>query len=296
MSSPFPCEWQVFKGSEYLTFRRATMEDGNMGAVLLVPLDDKHQITGRFRIQVIGEGNIYIRIPAHAVVPGLPDFGTNYFLELACNTQDVTFEQDSVVGRWRDVEELIRARLIGVTDEEGHALGPDRLLSALQVQATEKTCVGASIRWAIGVSENKTLQLELQGLPTQAKYLHKANLKGENAISVLHRAFPLASDMFDGQSASGMVPMFFAEDQAGAFTSLTNHPAKVLEGISRINARLLHMEHMSLTEARAYLQRKQRAARGTLAFPPSKHPVSKRPRVAFNTGEDPGRTIFAYRC
>ena len=129
----------------------------------------------------------------------------------------------------------------------------------------------------MGDDEDGDLRLELQALPTQAKYLQKANLKGENSVSILLGEFPLATMMFNSNSIGSPVPLFFSPYPAAATSYLGRNPEIAKTDIGRINNRFLRMEHLSLTEAVSYLAKKHRAAKGTTACPVPRGPQHSSP-------------------
>jgi hypothetical protein len=74
--------------------------------------------------------------------------------------------------------------------------------------------------------------------------------------------------MFDGVFASGLVPIFFSSTPTHTRNFLQQNPEVVKEAVQIVNARLLHMEHLSLQEAIAHLNNKKgRMAKGVPAYP-----------------------------
>jgi hypothetical protein len=118
------------------------------------------------------------------------------------------------------------------------------------------------------MSEDKLPRFEMQGLPTGACNVQKKFFSSDNSVSVLLGCFNLNADMFDGSFAHGLVPIFFSANPVQAKVFLDKNPSAAKEAILSINSRFLHMEHLSLEEAAAYLQAKKgRIAKGTAAFP-----------------------------
>jgi len=118
------------------------------------------------------------------------------------------------------------------------------------------------------MSEDKLPRFEMQGLPTGACNVQKKFFSSDNSVSVLLGCFNLNADMFDGSFAHGLVPIFFSANPVQAKAFLDKNPSAAKEAILSINSRFLHMEHLSLEEAAAYLQAKKgRMAKGVAAFP-----------------------------
>ena len=140
--------------------------------------------------------------------------------------------------------------------------------STSSAPAQEPEPIGASVRWAVGIDEQNEPRLELQGLPSAAKYLTKKFFTNDNSVSVLLGSYPLQADMFSGSFAKGLVPIFFSSSRAAAQQFLQANPNKAKETIQAVNQRFLHMEHLILEEAAAYLKAKKlRAPKGIPAFP-----------------------------
>jgi hypothetical protein len=118
------------------------------------------------------------------------------------------------------------------------------------------------------MDQEKNPRLEFQGLPIAAASIQKKFFNTDNSVSVLHGAFPLNADMFDGIFASGLVPIFFSSTPTHTRNFLQQNPDVVKEAVLSINARLLHMEHLTIQEAISHLcAKKGRMAKGTPAFP-----------------------------
>jgi|688.fasta_scaffold336490_1 hypothetical protein len=132
----------------------------------------------------------------------------------------------------------------------------------------EPQLTSASVRWAVGMDQEKNPQLEFQGLPAAAANLQKKFFSSDNSVSVLHGVFQLSADMFDGVFASGIVPIFFSSTPTHTRNYLQQNPDVVKEAVQTTNSRFLHMEHLSVQEAVAHLSAKKgRMAKGTPAFP-----------------------------
>ena len=166
----------------------------------------------------------------------------------------------------------IRQGTIPVTDGEGQLVPREFIINQLNPASTSSTTdsspPGACLRWAIAMDEEKAPRFEIQGLPTASSNINKKYFSGDNAVSVLLGSFPLNADFFDGSFASGFVPIFFSENPTAAQNFLNKNPDVAKEAIQAINSRMLHMEHLTMDEAVAYIQaRRGRMAKGSAAFP-----------------------------
>ncbi len=121
--------------------------------------------------------------------------------------------------------------------------------------------VGASVRWALAAALYKTLRYELQLLPVRARLLNKQNLRQDNVLSVLLLDIPVKMDLFDDPLVAGPVPHLFAPNKETCEKLLDCRDLSgLLDDIRAINRRILAMEHVSLLEAVAYMQGRERSA------------------------------------
>jgi hypothetical protein len=72
-------------------------------------------------------------------------------------------------------------------------------------------------------------------------------------VTVLLAEWHLTTDYFDGSTVSRSVPRFFAPNPEEAREAMTRDPAKVFKDLQRIYARLFVSEHVSDSEAWAYV-------------------------------------------
>ena len=77
---------------------------------------------------------------------------------------------------------------------------------------------------------------------------------------VLIGQYPLNADMFDGTSHIGPVPTYFAPDPRAARQNLQTNPAGAHADIRKLNSFFLQMEHMTVSDASAFLAKKYKPA------------------------------------
>jgi len=293
MGTPFPAEWMLFSGEEYPAFHRDSFDTMPRGLHVLISLDENHKAKS-FRLCLFGgEGPIRAKIALRAFLSPLPEALSRHSIELTCPMDFATPGENATVTQWIDFEQLLRDGSISVADEQGAIVDKGPVLELVSHPNTDKSSVGASFRWAVtGTDDSKQVRLELQCLPTQAKFLNRAHLKGENSVYMAMGAIPLRVELFDGQVARGPVPLFFSDMPEEAAEYLETNPDAVLDDVMEINDRILCMEQLSLEEALAYLKKRTRAARGFPAFPMDKRPKNKRARVEPVASTESGGTIW----
>jgi len=203
--------------------------------------------------------------------------------------------QNATSAPWRDLEFLLSEKIVFLFDNQGNLADPDYLIEYLQDLRTENPKSGASLRWAVAVSGNNRIRLEMQSLPANSKLLTKANLRGDNSVSVLLGSFPINADLFNGNDPGGPVPLFFAPNREKTLSIMNANPDLLRRDISLVNSQLLRMEHLSLQDAYDYLQGRARAAKGTPAFPIPQGPPSKKARIQPGTSASTGTIHFVKR-
>jgi len=264
----YPPDWQIFDAEEYATFHRSPPVHNGGGIHMLVPVNAAGRSTGSFRINVFGAGSFSVRFKLSKIMNDLPPWLDSIEAELVSTLEDITPPPNMTATPWDDVEDKYKKRNLLLSMPNGEAFPESEFLAYLRSPTSDKSCLGASLRWAIaGAPTANAIQLELQSLPTQARYLTKPNLRADNSISVLVQAFTLNADFFDGHSHAGPVPLLFSPDLTATAAALAANEYVLYEDLIIINNNILQMEHMTKQEAVTYLQKpKARKATGTPAF------------------------------
>jgi hypothetical protein len=277
----YPTEWEVHPATHFSTHDTDELIDAPLGMNLLMQMGDDCRSSGCYRITLFGGGHLDIHQNMEDLIPDLPQEFRTLMIQSSFKVHNIPFANNSCSSAWRDLDVLLHERSVHLFDEPDDMLDPANLIKFLQDQKANKTGIGASIRFAVAAGPDKKMRLEVHAMPGQAKVLNsKANLRTDNAVSVLIGHFPINSDLFSGTNPEGIVPIFFAPDPAKTLAALNNNPDVYRYDIGLINNQILHREHLSLTEAHAYLQSRARAAKGVPAFPlAAGPPLAKRPRT-----------------
>jgi len=276
----FPRDWDVHEDKDFATFSMDIPLEADMSVMTLLKLDKTGRSTGVYKIALAGGGVVDIPIPVTDILHEPPLSVANMVIKLSIRADKINIALNSTTSFWRDLLVLLRSSTASVTTISGDPIPSDTLIEYLdELSKTEKSTAGASIRFAVAGSEDSNLQLEIQSLPMQARYLTKAALKRDNSVSVLQGFFPLKADMFAGQNPGGPVPSFFAVERDAVYAQLLNNPDPIRDDIATLNACFIRMEHLTVDEAHRYLQGKARAAKGFQIFPPFTGPPLKRARL-----------------
>jgi hypothetical protein len=294
----FPPDWEFFPEVDYASFHRAPPSSDEPGINLLVPVNRAGRASGPFRINIFAQHFFSVRFPLKQVMHNLPATLADVQAELVSSLDEITPPPNSTATVWDDAEDKYKKRSLILTKSDGTAFPEGDFLSYLRSPSSDKSCLGASFRWAVaGCPASAGMQLELQSLPCQARFLSKPNLRGDNAVSVLIRAFTLNADLFDGSSHAGPVPLLFSPDITATTAALAADPYIIHDDLVLIFNHFIHMEHLTLTDAVAYLQRgKARKATGSAAFSTASGsgsaPPSKRGRYSQFPAMDAGNILF----
>lgn len=263
----FPPDLQLFPETEYASFHREPLEDTGTGMQVLVPFSAAGRAGGAFRIHLFGSEGFSVKFPLAKVMADLPPDLKEIQAELVHTLDDITPPANMTTTVWEDAEDLYKKRVLILSTADGGAAPEATLLAYLRAPSSDKSCLGASFRWAVAGTAGHKLQLELQSLPTQARFLTKPNLKADNCVSVLVAKFAVNADLFDGTSHAGPVPLVFTPDRDATAAALAEFSATLHDDISAVNNHFLTMEHLSMQDAVAYLQKgKARRATGTPTF------------------------------
>jgi hypothetical protein len=247
----FPTDWDVFPVTEFATFHQEDRLEDPMGMTTLLKLGPDGKSTGIFKVILFGGGVVDIPIPVTDILHEPPPRIASMVIKLSVRADKTNIAQNSTTSAWRDLLTLLRGKSATVTDLNGDKISSESLVKYLEGLAgsQDKNTDGASIRWAVAGSEDGGLQLEVQSLPTQARYLTKAALRKDNCVSVLQGFFPLKMDRFAGQDPGGPVPVFFAEDRDAALAWILQNPDQLRTDIATLNASFFRMEHLSVEDA-----------------------------------------------
>jgi hypothetical protein len=291
----FPTEWSVYDHTLFASYEVNDLQDAPLGMNMLMKLGADGHGLGEYKISLFGGGVMEARYPVEKILHNCPAEFLGKFILISVTSDQVTPLTNATTIPWRDLDFLLSERMVFIADCNGTVVDPVPLIHHLHSLRADKAKHGASIRWAVTASREKKIQLEFQTLPAHSKSLTKANLRGDNTISVLLGSYPVNADLFAGPDPTGPVPLFFAPDREKTAQLIYNNPDQLRHDISAVNSQILVMEHLSLDDAYAYLQGKARAAKGFPAFPvtsgPPAGPPAKRPRLQTTPSTSTGKNL-----
>jgi hypothetical protein len=288
----FPTEWSVYDHQLYASYTVHDLHDAPLGMNMLMKLGPDGHSLGEYKISLFGGGTMDAKYPVAMILYDCPHQFANNMILISVVSDQVTPLPNSTTVPWRDLDFLLSEKMVFMADGHGNIIDPVPLIEYLQSLRADKSTNGASVRWAVAASREKKMQLEFQTLPVHSKSLTKANLRGDNTISVLLGSYPVNADLFTGPDPTGPVPLFFAPDRERTAELICQNPDQLRHDISSVNSQILIMEHLSLEEAHNYMQGRARAAKGYPAFPATSGPPSKRPRLQTTPSTSTGKQIL----
>jgi hypothetical protein len=292
----FPTEWSVYDHTLFASYEVNDLQDAPLGMNMLMKLGADGHSLGEYKISLFGGGVMEARYPVEKLLHNCPAEFSGKLILISVTSDQVTPLTNATTIPWRDLDFLLSERMVFLADSNGTVVDPVPLIHHLHNLRADKAKHGASIRWAVTASREKKIQLEFQTLPAHSKSLTKANLRGDNTISVLLGSYPVNADLFAGPDPTGPVPLFFAPDREKTAQLIYDNPDQLRHDISAVNSQILVMEHLSLEDAYNYLQGKARAAKGFPAFPatsaPPAGPPAKRPRLQTTPSTSTGKILF----
>ena len=276
----FPTDWEVHSDDKFNMFDMDATYDTALGMNTLLKVGSDGRSTGVYKLYLFGGGTMESRFKLEDFIYNLPEVFEGLYIKSVLKAPRVSPGQNSCSTPWRDFDVLLLEKAIFLVNEDDDILDPKELIQYLQSLRAEKSNTGASVRYAIAATAENRIQLEVQSLPGQAKLLNsKNNIREDHAVSVLLGQFPVNADLFAGQNPGGPVPIFFAEIPEQALHCMNQNADALRHDIGLINSQILHMEHLSLSEAHIYVQSRARAAKGTPAFAPTPGPPPKKLRL-----------------
>ncbi len=269
--SSFPLrDWQVQPSDEYELYSLDSTP--SLSVAVCAKIGSDGSFNGQYRIVVGGNILINFFIPIASLLPAIS--GISGSLHIAIQPSSASPRAGCATSGWADLETLLKSRDILLVDNSTALLDPAPLLAQLRSDCNEKEAVGASIRYAVTGTAEGNIALELQGLPLPAKFLKPLHYN-DNVATILLASQVAASDLFDGVTHSGPVPVFFGADPSTAAAALCDDPAKVYEHIAQLSSVFLLAEHLSPDAAASAVKKKARAGTGKPAFSAILRPFKK---------------------
>jgi len=282
-------DWQFLPADLFATFEHDTSDASITGVDMLMLMNNDGTVTGDFRLCIFGAEPFAAHVRLINLLPNIPATEADTYIYFQSTTAEASPPINATANPWMDLEEMLKEKYALFTNKDGEAVDNDTVLRFLASTDEENAVRGAAVRWAIAANGAGKLQLQLQSLPTPARFLKSEHLTGDNSVSVLLGTYDLHADMASCAQVQGPVPLFFTEDRARAKAGVLSNFERTCGEVNRVNAHLLQMEHMPLFEAVQYLQgKKPRPAAGKSAFP-APDPPAKRARSSPDAPET-GRT------
>jgi len=161
--SAFPCSFSVFPAAEFQHFGQQALPNGQLGVVGCVLLDSEATPIDRLKFCVFGPATIAFRVRADIMVR-IPE-ASGVFLQAAAAGPEASPAVDRAALEWCDLYDLIKKKTFLSVDQAGALIPAEALRQRLAARENDQTDVGAAIRWAVAVSDDKQPRFEMHYLP-----------------------------------------------------------------------------------------------------------------------------------
>ena len=162
-----PDEWIIFPAADFLT--ASLRFPGEWGVEIMAQVRSNGRICDHWRVALGGSKVLEAIFPISCLLPAatnLPPWELTY----QQFPRDIVIRRNMLTSVWYDALNLLAAHEILIADEAGQPVDTQQVLQAVK-NLPAKQNTGASLRWALAVSNAFKLELQLQCLPSPANQL-----------------------------------------------------------------------------------------------------------------------------
>jgi hypothetical protein len=225
----YPPAWDVYSSDEFLGFTRESSSD-DFGATLLVQMTQNAAISDYFRIHIFG-GTLLAHFAVSRVID-IPE-AKGVFALFHCPASDAQPSINRTATVFLDFQAAVQEGSILLTDVNQKEIPAQEFKEKLLNTSCPQQPVGASLRWAVGVSATRNAELALQALPVPKGYL----LPGHNADNIATMCIltiPLPMSMGNDTTYEGPVPLIFSPDPMSTLAALHSDPEKARKELHKV--------------------------------------------------------------
>ena len=162
-----PTTWFIFDAGEFETARpRAAAE---LGIEVMAQVRPNGRVMDHWRVSTGGTALLKAAIDMAFIIPAtaaLPRCSLAYEMWPA----DIGIRRNMTTSAWIDVTTLLAANEVTAMDETGQPVDCATIIEKLQALPA-RSVITASLRWAVCISEDGQLEVQLQCLPGAANIL-----------------------------------------------------------------------------------------------------------------------------
>jgi hypothetical protein len=142
--------------------------DDNFTAELFAMVRDNGRIVDDFKCVVGGTDILEADIQLKKIFAN-PVVGA-YSIKMQRWPRDLDLRKGLLSGHWKDISTVVACRDASVFDADGAGIPADEFLKTLEDPDNGKEA--AAVRWAVRLSDNEKLAIQLHGLPAAAAVLN----------------------------------------------------------------------------------------------------------------------------
>lgn len=160
-------EWALFPLENFET--AAARYPGKLGAEIFAIVRDNGRVMDHWRIAIGGNEILEASVDLASIIPALAN-QPKHRMSFQAWPNDITIRRNMVTSDWMDVKDLLQANDVSVSDDLGIVVANQGVLQQLS-NLPAKAISSASLRWAVCISPERMMELQLQCLPASAKTL-----------------------------------------------------------------------------------------------------------------------------
>lgn len=246
----YPPPWDVYSNDEFLGYNMGSGAD-SFGAALLVQMDREASVSDYFRIHIFG-GHLLAHFAVSRIID-IPE-ARGVFALFQCPAGDAQPSLNRTATDFMDFQAAIQEGYILLTDVNQQEIPAQEFKEKLFNTSCLEPPVGASLRWAVGVSATRTAELALQALPLPKGHLLPGH-NVDNIATLCILTIPLPMSMGDDISFEGPIPILFSPDPMATLSALHSDPNKARQELHKVGQHFYIMEYITLREAKEYVKK-----------------------------------------
>ena len=152
----FPHEWEKFPADDFNS--AAPRSSGCLTAELLAQVRPNGRFIDHFRFTLGGSKILEVQKPLSLFLPSPSIAGWTFSYQFW--PKDIGIRRNMTSSSWSDFREILARREAVILTDDGDQVPIEAVLTEL-----DSSKLSASLRWAVCISEDSNLELQLQTLP-----------------------------------------------------------------------------------------------------------------------------------
>ena len=156
-----PANWDIFPVEEFAT--AAPRVNSECSVELMAIVRPNGRVMDHWRLATGGTKLLSVTLELATIIPAaavLPKCKITYQQWPA----DIAIRRNMTTSQWHNVKALLSANEFSAADEQDKAVECQTIVKNLQA-LPNRSIISAALRWAVCVSEDQRLEIQLQSLP-----------------------------------------------------------------------------------------------------------------------------------